>query len=103
VPKVDPTGQRNRRHSAAGRLATYNCWNLRAPGHAVGEGYWMFGSAIALAVSQPAKAEGHDTRRSLADLYRGRVDYQRQVAAADAVNLFEAHARLVSPTLILSP
>jgi hypothetical protein len=64
--------------------------------------------------AQRAKAGGNDTRPTLAELYRGRADYQGKVTAtalvhdgyllqADADNLFDAHARAVSPVLIPGP
>ena len=97
-------------------LATYTGWNPRGEGHAVGEGCFLYGGTIPLAVDTAAKAGGHDTRPTLADLYHGRADYQGKVTAAatalvhdgyllqeDADNLFDAHARAVSPLLIPAP
>jgi hypothetical protein len=119
VPKVDAAG-----NATSGilvpdlkvPLATYTGWNPRGEGHAVGEGCSYHGGTIPLAVDAAAKAGGHDTRPTLADLYRGRADYQGKVAAAatalvyngyllqeDADSLFDAQARTVSPLLILGP
>ena len=119
VPKVDPTG-----NATSGilvpdlkvPLATYTGWNPRGEGHAVGEGCFLYGGAIPLAVDPTAKAGGHDTRPTLAELYRDRADYQGKVAAAatalvhdgyllqeDADNLFDAHALGVSSLLIPAP
>ena len=85
APKVDANG-----NALAGvlmpdvsvPLATYTGWNLRGAGHAPGEGCIASGSAIPLAISAAAKAVGHDSRASLADLYKGRADYQQKVDAA---------------------
>lgn len=118
VPKVDANG-----NAIAGvigpdlavPLATYTGWNLRGQGHAIGEGCYLFGGEIPFAVNKAAEAGGHDSRATLAALYSGRADYRRKVAAAaealvkarlllqaDAVNVFEAHAKLISPLLIPS-
>lgn len=80
------------------------------------EGRFLSGGTTPLAVDTAAKAGGHDTRPTLADLYRGRADYQGEMAAtatalvldgyllkADADNLFDPHARAVSPPLIPAP
>jgi hypothetical protein len=119
VPKVDGAG-----NATSGilvpdlkvPLATYTGWNPRGEGHAVGEGCFLYGGTIPFAVDGAAKAGGHDSRPTLADLYHGRADYQGKVAAAatalvhdgyllqaDANNLFDAHARAVSPLLIPAP
>jgi hypothetical protein len=119
VPKVDGNG-----NATAGvrvpdiqvPVATYAGWNLRSTGHAVGEGCIMSGAAIPLAIDDAAQAGGHDSRASLAALYSGRADYQRKVAESadalvrtgyllplDAQNVFEAHARAISPRLIRKP
>jgi Alpha/beta hydrolase domain len=97
-------------------LATYTGWSDRSAGHAVGEGCLSAGSAIPLAVNQAAQKGGSDSRATLASLYKGRGDYQHQVADAahalvdegyllplDADNLFIAHARQISPELIGRP
>ena len=119
APKVDANG-----NALAGvlmpdvsvPLATYTGWNLRGAGHAPGEGCIASGSAIPLAISAAAKAGGHDSRAVLADLYKGRADYQRKVDAAadklvgegyllrqDADAIFKAHAKMISPALIPAP
>jgi hypothetical protein len=119
VPKVDAAG-----NATSGilvpdlkvPLATYTGWNPRGEGHAMGEGCFLYGGTIPLAVDAAAKSGGRDTRPTLADLYRGRADYQGKVAAAatalvhdgyllqaDADNLFAAHASAVSPLLIPAP
>ena len=116
MPKVDAAG-----NATSGilvpdlkvPLATYTGWNPRGEGHAMGEGCFLYGGTIPLAVDAAAKSGGRDTRPTLADLYRGRADYQGKVAAAatalvhdgyllqaDADNLFAAHASAVSPLLI---
>lgn len=119
APKVDANG-----NALAGvlmpdvsvPLATYTGWNLRGAGHAANEGCEASGSAIPLAISTAAKAGGHDSRSTLAQLYKGRADYQQKVAAAadklvkegyllrqDADAIFKAHAKLVSHSLIPAP
>jgi len=85
VPKVDAAG-----NATSGilvpdlkvPLATYTGWNPRGEGHAMGEGCFLYGGTIPLAVDAAAKSGGRDTRPTLADLYRGRADYQGKVAAA---------------------
>jgi len=52
-------------------LATYTGWNRRG-GHAVGESCSFYGGTIPIAIDAAAKAGGHDSRPTLADLYRGR-------------------------------
>ncbi len=118
VPKVDRNG-----NAAAGvmvpdiavPLATYTGWNLRGEGHAVGEGCISQGASIPLAVDKAAEAGGHDTRATLADLYKGRADYQAKVTAAaealvkegyllpDDAAAYTARAAKVSPKLIPAP
>jgi hypothetical protein len=56
-------------------LATYTGSNACGEGHAVGEGRFLYGGTISLAVNAAAKAGGHDTRPTLADLYRGQADH----------------------------
>ncbi|MBU6500000.1 MAG: hypothetical protein KGQ40_15865, partial [Rhodospirillales bacterium] len=119
VPKVDANG-----NATTGvlvpdvkvPLATYTGWNFRGAGHATGEGCTSNGAAIPFAVDAAAKAGGHDSRATLADLYTGRADYQHKVAAAadalvhdgyllqdDADHLFVAQAKAISPSLIPNP
>src|SRR5688500_8588851 len=62
-------------------LASYTGWDLRAGGHAVGEGCVSAGATIPFAVSEGAKAGGSAPRSPLSSLYTGRADYQAQVAA----------------------
>ncbi len=119
VPKVDAAGNATSGvlvPDLKAPLATYTGWNLRGEGHAVGEGCFLYGATIPLAIDAAAKAGGQDTRPTLSDLYRGRADYRNKVAAAatalvhdgyllqeDADNLFDAHAQAVSPLLIPMP
>jgi hypothetical protein len=118
VPKADASG-----NATSGilvpdlkvPLATYTGWNPRGEGHAVGESCSLYGGTIPLAIDAAGKAGGHDTRPTLADLYRDRADYQDKVAAAamalvhdgyllqEDADLFNAHARAVSPQLIPAP
>jgi hypothetical protein len=119
VPKVDANG-----NATTGvlvpdlkvPLATYTGWSYRSAGHAAGESCLSAGSAIPLAVDKAAQRGGKDTRATLATLYKGRADYQHQVADAahalvdqgyllplDADNLFIANARKISPALIGRP
>lgn len=118
VPKVDANGNETsgiRMPELAVPLATYTGWNLRAPGHAVGEGCISTGSTIPFAVSPAAKA-GTDPRATLAQLYTSRADYVAKFAAAadalvaqgfltrlDADNVYKAGAANVSPLLIPAP
>ena len=117
-PRVDRDGNETtgiRLPEVAAPLATYAGWNLRGPGHAPRESCSYSGVAIPLAVSAAAKAPG-DPRATLADLYKGRADYQAQVGAAadrlvdqgfltrlDADHLYKAGAAAISPALIPSP
>lgn len=96
-------------------LASYTGWNLRAEGHAVGEGCVSAGATIPFAVSEGAKAGGSDPRSPLSSLYTGRADYQAQVAArVDALvaqgyllpldgDAYKARSMSVSPALIPNP
>jgi len=96
-------------------LASYTGWNLRAEGHAVGEGCVSSGATIPFAVSEGAKAGGSDPRSPLSSLYTGRADYQGQVAArVDALvaqgyllpldgDAYKARSMSVSPALIPNP
>ncbi len=119
APKVDANGNALagvRMPDVSVPLATYTGWNLRGSGHAANESCEASGSSIPLAISQAAKAGGHDTRAALAQLYKGRADYQQKVGAAadklvkegyllpqDADAIFKAHAKLVSLSLIPAP
>jgi hypothetical protein len=88
VPKVDANGNETSgilMPEVVAPLATYTAWNLRAAGHAQGEGCIFTGSAIPFATSPAAKA-ATDPRTTLSQLYSGRADYQaRFAAAADAL------------------
>ncbi|RKP44447.1 alpha/beta hydrolase domain-containing protein [Pararobbsia silviterrae] len=95
-------------------IATYTGWSPRGAGHAEGESCSMFGSVIAFAPSDGARAPG-DPRASLADRYTGRADYVAKVtAAANALAAqgyllpvdaaaYASRARQVSPLLIPNP
>ena len=118
VPKVDANGNETSGilvPELAVPLGTYAGWNLRAAGHAIGDGCSSSGSAIPFAVSGATKAAG-DPRSTLADLYAGRADYQAKFAAAtdalvsqgyltslDATNVYKAGAANVSTALIPNP
>lgn len=96
-------------------LASYTGWNLRAGGHAIGEGCVSNGATIPFAVSEGAKAGGSDPRSPLSSLYTGRSDYQAKVAAqVDALvaqgyllpldgDAYKARSMSVSPALIPNP
>ncbi len=118
VPKVDGNGNEIagiRVPELVAPLATYTGWNLRAQGHAIGESCGNTGAAIPLAVS-PATRSPKDSRATLAQLYRGRADYQARFGAAadalvargfllplDAANLYKKSATAISPALIPAP
>ena len=118
VPKVDADG-----NEIAGILmpevavpvATYAGWNVRQQGHAAGESCGTSGAAIPFAVS-PATKAAKDSRKTLAQLYRGRADYQARfgaaadalvargfLTAADAANIYRKGAAAISPGLIPAP
>ena len=115
VPRVDANGNEIagiRMPELAVPVATYAGWNLRAPGHAKGESCSTSGAAIPFAVN-PATRSPKDTRATLAQLYRGRADYQARFGAAadalvargyltslDAVNVYKKGAAAISPALI---
>ncbi len=118
VPKVDANGNETSGvlvPELAVPLATYMGWNLRGTGHSVGEACISTGSAIPFAVNPSTRAAG-DSRRSLAELYSGRSDYQTKFGAAadalvargyltavDATYAYKNGALAVSPTLIPNP
>ncbi len=118
VPKVDANGNEIagiRMPELAVPLATYAGWNLRASGHAMGESCSTSGAAIPFAVG-PATRAPKDTRATLAQLYRGRADYQARFGAAadslvargyltslDAANVYKKGAATISPALIPTP
>jgi hypothetical protein len=118
VPKVDANGNETSgilMPELAVPLATYAGWNLRAAGHAIGDGCSSTGSAIPFAVSGATKAAG-DPRSTLADLYSGRADYQTKFGAAtdalvtqgyltslDGTNVYKAGAANISTALIPNP
>ncbi len=115
VPKTDRNGNEIagiRLPDVAVPLATYTGWNLRAAGHAIGEACLLSGGAIPLAVDRKQAGE-KDSRATLDELYSGRADYQRKVAAAadalvkqgyllkeDAESRYVAPSEHVSPKLI---
>jgi hypothetical protein len=117
-PRVDANGNETsgvRMPELSTPLATYTGWNLRAAGHAAPENCFYTGSAIPLAISAAAKARG-DPRATLADLYRGRADYEAKFDAVadrlvaqgfltrlDADTLYKAGAAKISPALIPAP
>jgi hypothetical protein len=118
VPKVDANGNETSgilMPELAVPLATYAGWNLRAAGHAIGDGCSSTGTAIPFAVSGATKAAG-DPRSTLADLYSGRADYQAKFGAAtdalvtqgyltslDGTNVYKAGAANISTALIPNP
>lgn len=118
VPKVDANGNETSgilMPELAAPLGTYTGWNLRAAGHAMGDGCISTGTAIPFAVSGATKAAG-DPRSTLADLYSGRADYQAKFGAAtdalvsqgyltslDGTNVYKAGAANVSTALIPNP
>jgi hypothetical protein len=118
VPKVDANGNEIagiRMPELAVPVATYAGWNLRAQGHAKGESCSTSGAAIPFAVS-PATRSPKDSRATLAQLYRGRADYQARFGAAadslvargfltalDAANVYKKGAAAISPVLIPAP
>ncbi len=118
VPRVDANGNEIsgiRMPELAVPLATYAGWNLRAQGHAKGESCSTSGAAIPFALS-PATKAAKDTRATLAQLYRGRADYQARFGAAadalvargfltalDAANVYKKGATAISPLLIPAP
>ena len=84
VPKVDADGNEIGgilMPEVAVPLATYAGWNVRQQGHAAGESCSTTGAAIPFAVS-PATRAAKDPRKTLAQLYRGRADYQARFGAA---------------------
>lgn len=96
-------------------LASYTGWNIRAAGHAEGDGCLLSGAAVQLPADKSHAAPG-DTRPTLAELYKGRDDYQAKLRAAaealvrqgyllplDAQAVFIAPAARVSATLVPSP
>ncbi len=114
VPKVDANGNETSgilMPEQAAPLATYAAWNLRAPGHAVGENCLFTGTALPLAVNAAGKHPS-DPRATLAQLYTSRSDYFAKFDAAadvlvsaglftsvDAAN-YKLGARTLSTTLI---
>ena len=118
VPRVDANGNEIagiRMPELAVPVATYAGWNLRAQGHAKGESCGTSGAAIPFAVD-PATKASRDTRATLAQLYRGRADYQARFGAAadalvahgyltslDAANVYKKGAAAISPALIPAP
>lgn len=118
VPKVDANGNETSgilMPELAVPLATYMGWNLRGVGHAVGEGCSSTGSAIPFAINASTRSAS-DPRKTLADLYSGRADYQAKFGAAtdalvargyltslDATNVYKAGAASISATLIPNP
>ena len=118
VPKVDANGNETSgilTPELAVPLAPYAGWNLRAAGHAMGDGCSSTGTAIPFAVSGATKAAS-DPRSTLADLYSGRADYQAKFGAAtdalvsqgylaslDATNVYKVGAANVSTALIPNP
>jgi hypothetical protein len=88
VPRVDANGNETSgilMPEQAAPLATYAGWNLRAPGHAVGENCQFTGTALPFAVN-PATKSPTDPRATLAQLYGSRSDYFAKFdAAADAL------------------
>lgn len=118
VPKVNFNGNETSgilMPELAVPLGTYAGWNLRAAGHAMGDGCSSTGTAIPFAVSGATKAAG-DPRSTLADLYTGRADYQAKFGAAtdalvtqgyltslDGTNVYKAGAGNVSTALIPNP
>ena len=117
VPRVDANGNETggiRMPEVAAPVATYTGWNLRAAARTAGESCALSGAAIPLAVSAATRSPA-DPRVSLAQLYRGRADYQARFgAAADAlasrgyllaqdVAAAKAAAAAVSPALIPAP
>jgi hypothetical protein len=72
-------------------VATYAGWNVRQQGHAAGESCGTSGAAIPFAVSLATRA-AKDSRKTLAQLYRGRADCQARFGAA-----------AISPALIPAP
>ena len=115
VPRLDANGNETagiRMPELAVPVATYAGWNLRAPGHAKGESCSTSGAAIPFAVN-PATRSPKDMRATLAQLYRGRADYQARFGAAadalvargyltslDAANVYRKGAAAISPALI---
>ena len=118
VPQVDANGNETSGvpvPEVVVPLASYTGWNLRAAGHAIGEGCVSAGATIPFAVSEGAKSGGVDSRSPLSSLYTGRSDYQAKVAAqVDALvgrgyllpldgDAYKARAMTVSPNLIPNP
>jgi hypothetical protein len=119
VSQVDPNGNETAGVPVPGvvvPIASFLGWNLRGPGHAVGEGCVSAGATIPFAVNAAAKAGGTDPRQTLADLYTGRADYQAKVAAQadalaaqgyllqlDANNVYKANSLTISTNLIPNP
>ena len=115
VPKVDADGNEIagiQMPEVAVPVATYAGWNVRQQGHAAGESCGTSGAAIPFAVS-PATRAAKDSRKTLAQLYRGRADYQARfgaaadalvgrgfLTAADAANIYKKGAAAISPALI---
>ena len=115
VPKVDADGNEIagiQMPEVAVPVATYAGWNVRQQGHAAGESCSTSGAAIPFAVS-PATRAAKDSRKTLAQLYRGRADYQARfgaaadalvgrgfLTAADAANIYKKGAAAISPALI---
>lgn len=114
VPRVDANGNETAgilMPEQAAPLATYAGWNLRAPGHAVGENCLFTGTALPFAVNPASKNPG-DPRTTLSQLYPSRGEYLARFDAAadglvaagfftavDAAN-YKTGARTLSATLI---
>ena len=63
-------------------LATYTSWNVRAPGHAAGDGGYYLGSTFVFASTEAERIAHGDPRPSLAARYSSKADYVSKVQAA---------------------
>jgi hypothetical protein len=85
VPRVDADGNDLagiRLPAIEAPIGTYTGWNLRPRGLAEGELSGLLGSFIPFAKSESQRKKTRDPRRSLAERYKDRDDYTRQVSQA---------------------
>jgi hypothetical protein len=86
VPQVDADGidlGGIRLPELAVPLATITGWNLRAPERgAPGEMTEFYGSIFPFSKTEADRQRAHDPRRSIAERYAGRAEYQKLVEAA---------------------
>lgn len=85
VSKTDPDGNELagvRVPDVAVPLATYTSWNLRAAGHAPGDGCSFVGSTLPFATTKAQRTASGDPRPSLEERYSSKADYVSKVQTA---------------------